>query len=101
MQVHAGVEVVKDKQEILDAQLRLSRLEMSNREQQSETRISGNMDSMQQMADLSLGVPFPNPRFPFNTTPVSQHDSYYKPSTLPHQLPELENFYDQPAYTSR
>ncbi|KAI3813138.1 hypothetical protein L1987_17854 [Smallanthus sonchifolius] len=113
-EVQAGVQVVKDKQEILETQLQLSKIQISKPEQQLEPQIVGHMDTLQQqaamasaplqshqqlppaalpqspLATLSNAPPPPNPQpnqFPQNIMPmpISHRDSYYPP---PGQTPE-------------
>lgn len=97
MQVQSGVLVVKDKQEILETQLQLSKVQISKSEQQPSPQIVGHMDSMQQQASgplqshqqppphsvaLPNAPPSPNPQqnqFPQNIMPMSHRDSYYPP----------------------
>ncbi|KAL4568342.1 hypothetical protein LXL04_023952 [Taraxacum kok-saghyz] len=88
-EVQAGIEVVKDKQEIMETQLQLSQVKFSKPEQPPEPHISGHMGSLQQQAALpspplpnpqNLGPPIHHPpQFPANIMPIPQHDSYYPP----------------------
>lgn len=109
VQVQAGVEIVKDKHELVEAQLRLSKLQISNAGQQSESPIFGLLESVPQVGASSMpynpGPPFhhSNP-FSQNITPITQHGSYYQPSSQqhvlspppPHQQPQLPHYQPSP-----
>ncbi|XP_071738979.1 uncharacterized protein [Rutidosis leptorrhynchoides] len=94
-EVHAGVDVVKDKHELLEAHLRLSRLQLSNVGQQLESPNFGHMNTMPQgttsttsATSYGSGHLFHelNP-FAENVTPISQHGSCYQPSSQQFQQP--------------
>ncbi|XP_071702534.1 uncharacterized protein [Rutidosis leptorrhynchoides] len=95
-EVQSGVQVVKDKQEIFEAQLQLAQVQISKPEQQPEPQVvaSAPMQSYQQLQPAapppqSLPPALPNAppppppvqhpnQYPPNITQVSQHDSYYQ-----------------------
>ncbi|CAK9176151.1 unnamed protein product [Ilex paraguariensis] len=58
-EVQTGVQVIRDKQEIMDAQLQLVKLQAVNVEQQTETLNNMHMDSVQQTASAPQQQHFP------------------------------------------
>lgn len=105
-EVHAGVQVVKDKQEILETQLQLSQVQISKPEQrpppppQPEPQISGHMGSLQQQAAALPSPPppihHPPPQFPANMMSIPQHDSYYPPPGQTAEPPPQPQQYQLP-----
>nr|XP_043606917.1 putative uncharacterized protein DDB_G0294196 [Erigeron canadensis] len=111
-EVQSGVNVVKDKQEILEAQLQLSQVKLSKPEQQPESLqqqqqqppASASAQSNQQLPPAALAQPLPpslpnvppppvhhQNQFPQNimpmSMPLSQHDSYYPPPGQTAEVP--------------
>ncbi|PNY17620.1 hypothetical protein L195_g014368 [Trifolium pratense] len=66
-EVQTGVHDIKDKQDIVQAQLQLAKLQVSKTDQQSETQTSVTSDPVQQTSSLSASAPlqtqqyFPSP----------------------------------------
>ncbi|KVI02468.1 mediator of RNA polymerase II transcription subunit 15 [Cynara cardunculus var. scolymus] len=72
-EVQSGVQVVKDKQEILETQLQLSQVQISKVEQRPEPQIAGHIESLQQQQQAA-------------SVPLQSHQQP-SPPALPHQLP--------------
>uniref|UniRef100_A0A5B6ZB85 Putative transcriptional regulator DEF1 isoform X1 n=1 Tax=Davidia involucrata TaxID=16924 RepID=A0A5B6ZB85_DAVIN len=116
-EVQSGVQVIRDKQEIVEAQLQLAKLQVSKVEPQSETQNTAHVDSVQQAASAPQqshqqlppvaiiqppsGLPPPTSQqnlpppvllqnqFPQNQIPsVPQRESYFLP---PGQTQEATN----------
>ncbi|XP_039005476.1 trithorax group protein osa-like isoform X2 [Hibiscus syriacus] len=117
-EVQTDVHVVKEKQESLEALLQLPKLQVTERDQPSETHSTAQMDSVQQAAyapfqshqqlppaatfsqsHLSTLPPpvvpqqnLPHPdQFPQSQVPsVPQRDAYYPPPGHPHETPNQQ-----------
>ncbi|KAJ4831505.1 hypothetical protein Tsubulata_004737 [Turnera subulata] len=118
-EVLAGVQVVKDKQEIMGAQLQLAKLQASKGDQQqSETQNIGHKDAVQQAASAPpqthqqvppvtfpqlvppAPVPssaVPTPPFPQqNMPPAAPVPNQFPPNQIP-SVPQRETYYPPPG----
>ncbi|KAI3665977.1 hypothetical protein L6452_44613 [Arctium lappa] len=125
-EVQSGVQVVKDKQEILETQLQLSQVQISKVEQHSEPQIASHMETLQQQAAASVPLqshqqpppaalphqlpptlpnappqniapPVHHPnQFPQNIMPISHHDPYYPPPQTAEPPPPPQQQYQLP-----
>lgn len=98
-EVQAGVQVVKDKQEILETQLQLSQVQISKPENPPEPQISGQMAASAPLQLAPAALPPPPtvhhpPQFPPNIMPMPQshHDSYYPPPTQTTEQPPPQHY---------
>ncbi|KAJ7970798.1 pollen-specific leucine-rich repeat extensin-like protein 2 [Quillaja saponaria] len=85
-EVQEGVQVIKDKQEIVEAQLKLAKLQVSKVDQQSETQSTVHMDPAQHAA----------------SAPLQSQQQLPPPANLPQSLPALHppNSPPHPPYQS-
>ncbi|PSR87560.1 Filament-like plant protein [Actinidia chinensis var. chinensis] len=96
-EVHAGVQVIRDKQDILDGQLHLAKLQVSKVEQQPKTQNSVQSDSLHHTASApqqshiqlpppAIIPPPPTLSLPNFPSPAPQH-ILLPPTQLPNQFP--------------
>ncbi|KAM7267738.1 hypothetical protein ACFE04_009904 [Oxalis oulophora] len=92
-EVKTGVEVVKDKQEILEAQIQLAKLQISKPDkQQSETPSSGKINSVpHQPASTLQSYQQPPPPTTYQQQPVINPPQPSLPDVPPHQPPPQTN----------
>ncbi|KAB5521096.1 hypothetical protein DKX38_025415 [Salix brachista] len=82
-EVQTGVQVLKDKQEMLESQLQLTKLQVSKADQQKlETQFTGQMDAVQQGASAPQSHQLPPLTFPQSVPPVSL------PPSVPPPIPQ-------------
>ncbi|KAL5860521.1 hypothetical protein ACOSQ3_001831 [Xanthoceras sorbifolium] len=103
-EVQSGIQVLKDKQETLEAQLQLAKIQVSKVDQQSESHSTGNVDGMPQAASAPQQLhiqppppppasftqslpPFPGPTVP---PPPAPQQSLPPPVQLPNQFPQSQ-----------
>ncbi|XP_057983861.1 extensin [Malania oleifera] len=119
-EVQTGVEVLRDKQEIVEAQLQLSKLQVSKAEQQSETPNTVHMDPVQQPASapqqqshqhistpVLLSQSHPALAPPNTALPPLSQQNHPPAIPLPNQfpqsqivsIPQREPYYPPPAQT--
>ncbi|KAK0588693.1 hypothetical protein LWI29_004236 [Acer saccharum] len=102
-EVQSGVQVLKDKQETLEAQLQLAKLQVSNVDQQFENHSTGNVDAMPQAASAPqqshVQPPYPPPvsftqSLPPLPAPIvpppAPQQSLPPPVHLPNQFPQSQ-----------
>ncbi|KAJ0113736.1 hypothetical protein Patl1_02806 [Pistacia atlantica] len=119
-EVQSGVLVLKDKQEIVEAQLQFSKLQVSKVDQQSESQSTGHIDAAQQVASAPLqshlqpppppitfpqSVPPPPPTVvpappapQQNVQPPVQLPSQFPPSQIP-SVPQRETYFPPQGQT--
>ncbi|XVF18239.1 hypothetical protein REPUB_Repub11eG0004300 [Reevesia pubescens] len=120
-EVQSGVHVLKEKQEIIEAQLQLAKLQVTKGDQPSETQNTAHMDSVHQAASApfqshqqlppvasflqSLPPPppppptVPPPALPQqNLPPPVQHSSQF-PQNQVHSVPQRDAYYPPPGQT--
>ncbi|KAA8548135.1 hypothetical protein F0562_004604 [Nyssa sinensis] len=115
-EVQSGVQVVRDKQEIVEAHLQLVNLQVSKGEQQSETQNTLHVDSVQQAASAPhqshqqlppvaimqppSGLPPPNapppPTSQQNLPPPVQLQNQYPQNQIP-AVPQRESYFPPPG----
>lgn len=89
-EVQAGVQVVKDKQEILETQLQLSKVQISKPEQPPPPPEpqGGHVAALPSPPPQNLPPPVHHPpQFPASIMPMPHHDSYYPPPTQTSEPP--------------
>ncbi|XP_052196467.1 protein transport protein SEC31 [Diospyros lotus] len=100
-EVQAGVQVIRDKQDIVEGQLQSAKLQMSKVEQQTETQNTVQSDSLQQVASASqqshqqlppaiIQPPSSIPSLPNVPPPASSHN-LPPPVHVPNQFPSSQN----------
>ncbi|XP_059642603.1 uncharacterized protein LOC132284510 [Cornus florida] len=117
-EVQAGVQVIKDNQEIVGAQLQLVKLQVPMVEQQSEAQKTGHVDSLHQAAPAAqqshqqlppaaviqppFSLPPPNvpppPTSQQNLLPPVQLQSQFPQNQIP-SVPQRESYFPQPGQT--
>lgn len=97
-EVQAGVEVVKDKQEILETQLQLSQVQISKPQQPPQPQVSGHVGSLQQQAAVAAAVPSPPPPNPQSLAPPIHHQPQFPANIMP--IPQLDSYYPPPGQTA-
>ncbi|XWS44146.1 hypothetical protein CRYUN_Cryun15aG0019500 [Craigia yunnanensis] len=120
-EVQTGVHVLKEKQEIMEAQLQLAKLQVTKGDQPSETQNTAHMDSVQQGASAPFQshqqlppaasfpqslpyVPPPPPSVPapalpqHNLPPPVQHSNQYPQNQVP-SVPQRDAYYPPPGQT--
>ncbi|GKV07769.1 hypothetical protein SLEP1_g19492 [Rubroshorea leprosula] len=119
-EVQTGVQVLKDKQDIMEAQLQLGKLQVSKADQPSETQNTMHMDSVKQAASapvqshqpLPHAVSFPQSQPPVpappvvpppaltqqNLPPSVQHPNQFPQSQVP-SVPQRDPYFPPPVQT--
>uniref|UniRef100_A0A5B6Z8F3 DUF1421 domain-containing protein n=1 Tax=Davidia involucrata TaxID=16924 RepID=A0A5B6Z8F3_DAVIN len=112
-EVQSGVQVVRDKQEIVEAHLQLAKLQVSKVEQQSETQntvqqaASAPQQSHQQLPPVAIiqppsGLPPPNapppPTSQQNLPPPVQLQNQFPQNQIP-SVPQRESYFPPPGQT--
>lgn len=97
-EVQTGVQVLKDKQEMLESQLQLTKLQVSKADQQQlETQSTGQMDAAQQGASapqshqlppLTFPQSVPSVSFPPSVPPPIPQQNMLPPAPLSNQFPQ-------------
>uniref|UniRef100_A0A6N2MJ82 DUF1421 domain-containing protein n=1 Tax=Salix viminalis TaxID=40686 RepID=A0A6N2MJ82_SALVM len=88
-EVQTGVQVLKDKQEMLESQLQLTKLQVSKADQQKlETQFTGQMDALQQGASAPQSHQLPPPSFPPSVPPPIPQQNLSPPALLSNQFPQ-------------
>ncbi|CAK7328056.1 unnamed protein product [Dovyalis caffra] len=116
-EVQTGVQGLKDKQEMLEAQLQLTKLQVSQADQQQlETQTTGQTDAVQQAASAPQSHQLPPPTFPHSVpsvplpssaSPTIPQQNLSPPAPLPNQfpqnqispLPQQDPYYSPPVQT--
>ncbi|XP_030447445.1 protein transport protein SEC31 [Syzygium oleosum] len=99
--VQAGVQVLKDKQEIMEAQFQLTKLQVSKADQQQDNQKASHVDSqqpvpsipqqsLQQTSPASFQQPFPALRTPNAPPPPPPQQNLPPPVQLPNQFPQTQ-----------
>lgn len=100
-EVQSGVQVLKDKQEIVEAQLHLAKLQLSNVDQHTETQNTVHVDPVQPAASAPQQS---QPQLPVPASIPPPHPSFSSPNTpqqLQQQLPPPVNIPPpHPSYSS-
>ncbi|KAF2316373.1 hypothetical protein GH714_041714 [Hevea brasiliensis] len=87
MQVQTGVHLLKEKQEIVEAQLQLTKMQVSKGDrQQSETKNSGHMDTVQQAASAP---PQSHQQLQQAASAATQSHQQLPPITFPQFIPPV------------
>ncbi|XWS40706.1 hypothetical protein CRYUN_Cryun17cG0018400 [Craigia yunnanensis] len=117
-EVQTGVHVLKEKQEIMEAQLQLAKLQVTKGDQPSETQNTAHMDSVLQAASApfqprqqlppaasfpqslpSVPPTFPPPALPQqNLPPPVQHSNQFPQSQIL-SVPQRDAYYPPPGQT--
>ncbi|XVF58016.1 hypothetical protein PTKIN_Ptkin07bG0028500 [Pterospermum kingtungense] len=119
-EVQTGVYVLKDKQEIMEAQLKLVKLQVTKGNQPSETQTTSHVDSAEQAASAPFqshqhlvpaasfpqslpSVPppptFPPPALPQQSLPPPVHHSNQFPQNQVPSVPQRDAYYPPPGQT--
>ncbi|KAL5572768.1 hypothetical protein UlMin_022365 [Ulmus minor] len=120
-EVQTGVQVLKDKQEIVEAQLQLAKLQVSKADQQPETQSTVPVDSVQhahaasapqqsqQQLPAPINLPQSHPSFtppnappqpiPPQSLPPQVQLPHQYPQNQPHPIPQRESYFPTPGQT--
>lgn len=107
LQVQSGVQVLKNKQDTLEAQLQFAKIQVSKTDKLSESHGSGNIDTVQQAASAAQQShlqPHASPPAPVVPTPVPQQSApppvhnanQFPPPQIPN-VPQREPYFTPPA----
>ncbi|XP_051117023.1 uncharacterized protein LOC127241841 [Andrographis paniculata] len=112
-EVQSGVVVIKDKQEILDAQLQISKLQVSKAEpEESKSVVQSDSTSTvvatanQQFSNVPPAQPQPQPNFPMPNAPPQQNlqSQLQLPNQFPHNqlssIPQQDPYFSPPNQTT-